>query len=454
MFGTLRVAPQSKQIDYIERADGKAFAEMGGVVPPHSACTQCRAKKIGCGGQKPRCSRCNAASLNCVYAPKETSSGRRRAKRNYGGEIVQPDTPISARPELGQPHTTTDLCIVVAEDQPVLHSATSTSGLDPSSVSSGCSAPAPSTSSEQNDSISRTRGFGEKNNPTDTSLITRGISLGPVLPTDMLELPFSTPSPEDPFGFIVSGPATCSVNELIGHEYEDLNLFNETISDLGVNLNTLWSAPEVPARPGNHGSAAPLSTDSNDALPSMFIDESTLAPSHLTPGDPENEPKCTRRCVCIITHLLEAIDDRIHNVRPTTLEGVLSWLKAACRQSLDVIQCQTCYADSEQMLLLLLLCDKLIMLDRKLLCHTMNAANFRSSVAMRDYEISEPGEMAIIIRLLCGRQMVTISKLLAGIKASPSVQGKHIQSIMIRNMEQQVAKTLVGVKDTLATSIR
>ncbi|KAI1426562.1 hypothetical protein F5Y12DRAFT_741516 [Xylaria sp. FL1777] len=461
MFGTLRVGPKSKQIDFVERANGKSFTEMGGVVPPHSACTQCRAKKLGCGGQKPKCSRCNAASLNCVYAPTQGSAGRRRAKRNCSGDIIQPkDAPgfSSLQPRPGSEHTqaTTGQYNAIPKEHTIPSSRTPTSGseLSPSMsistpTSSAIPACVPSTSSPPCGSLPQGKESDDEIRNTGTQFVTQDVSsLGPDLSVGMLEPPFGSNPTDASFSFLVPESMTDDVGGSISQEYGGQNMF----ADFGVDFDTLWSKTGVLAFPSNDGTTMSSTVGSYAGQSSMPIAVSTLSPTPLLPGrDTETEPKCARQCTVI--PLLDEADDGIYNTRPERLEGALSWLKKACKQSQEVLQCQTCYSNSEQMMLLLMLCDKLIMFSRKLLWHTLDESNFQSTVTMRDYEISEPREMATVTRLLCGHQIAGISKLLAGIKISPALEGKQVHSTMIRNMEQQVSKTLESVKECITTSI-
>ncbi|KAI0972806.1 hypothetical protein F4678DRAFT_52477 [Xylaria arbuscula] len=466
MFGTLRIGPRSTEVDFIERANGKSFTEMGGVVPPHSACTRCRSRKLGCGGQKPKCTRCNADSLNCVYAPKQGSSTRRRLKRGGGRRIVRPSDPSIAslqQVQLGpeqtrpvtHPYTSTQVQAVSSSGAPISHSGSPSSAsvtLNTSTTNLICVS---STTSSLDETVLSSKGSNGGNQDTNTRIVTQDlVSPTPDLSTDMLEPLFSSNSAGAPFEFLDSESTTDGVGETTSREYRGKDSSSETMheAELGSELNAFWFMTGALGFPSDNGAAMPLSMNSHAASPSIPIDRFSLPPASIYLGnDAEAELKCTRQCT--ITSLLEEADNGMYNTKPESLEAALSWLKSTCKQGLVILQCHTCYINPDQMMLLLMLCDKLIMFSKKMLWHTLDESYFQDPFTIRNYEISEPGEMASVIRLLFGHQIATISKLLGGIKKSPALEGKKVQAVMIRNMEQQVAKTLVSVKDCIATSI-
>ncbi|CAI7653281.1 unnamed protein product [Penicillium pancosmium] len=81
MFGTLRYLPEKKVGEFLERESG--VAEDGATnKPQHSACDNCRIKKIRCSGRKAGCSRCKTLSLPCNYTHALTR--KRKRKQPYG----------------------------------------------------------------------------------------------------------------------------------------------------------------------------------------------------------------------------------------------------------------------------------------------------------------------------------------------------------------------------------
>ncbi|KAL4922543.1 hypothetical protein BDW62DRAFT_54836 [Aspergillus aurantiobrunneus] len=71
MFGTLRYLPEKKTAEFLER-------ESGATKPQHSACDNCRVKKIRCSGRKAGCSRCKTLSLPCSYTHAPARKGKRK----------------------------------------------------------------------------------------------------------------------------------------------------------------------------------------------------------------------------------------------------------------------------------------------------------------------------------------------------------------------------------------
>ncbi|KAI1291171.1 hypothetical protein F5Y03DRAFT_46246 [Xylaria venustula] len=464
MFGTLRIGSRTKEVDFIERANGKSFTEMGGVVPPHSACTRCRSKKLGCGGQKPKCSRCNADSLNCVYAPKQGSSTRRQLKRSGGRRIVQPSDPsilsppeVQLGPEQTRPvtrlYTSAQVQAVSSSAAPVSHSGSPSSAsvsMDDLTTELICVS---SMAGSLDEAMLSSKRSNDENQDTNNRIVTQDlVSPTPDLSTDMLAPLFSSNCASAPFEFLDSESTSGGVGETTSREIGNKDSPGQTMPELNSELNAFWSMTGALGLSSDNGAAMPLSMDSHTTSTSISIDGFSLPPTSIHLGrDTEAEPKCSRQCT--ITSLLEAADNSMYNSRPESLDAALSWLKSTCKQGLVILQCPTCYISPDQMMLLLMLCDKLIMFSKKMLWHTLDESYFQGPFTIGDYETSEPGETASVVRLLFGHQIAAISKLLVGIKKSPALEGKKIQSAMIQNMEQQVAKTLMGVKDCIATSI-
>ncbi|KAK3687928.1 hypothetical protein B0T22DRAFT_489713 [Podospora appendiculata] len=255
------------------------------------------------------------------------------------------------------------------------------------------------------------------------------------------------------------------------HDGSDSHLFNEALSDSSTDFNVdhlagLWSTSSTeggmqylvmphgvptPPRSASHTSMVPGTMTGLSGGPSPVLSRcDAIPPSELQRPGGNSSSRCSRQCLYTITLLLEEIEQRMHSMRPPRLEGVLSWQKEACQKCIQVLHCQNCYASSEHMMLLIMFCDKLIMLTQKLLWHTADESGFHGSIPMRDYEINDPNEMVACIRFLSGHCVKKIAQLLAGVKMSPAVEGKQVQLMMVRNIELQVAKTLNAVQEHIA----
>ncbi|KAI1358150.1 hypothetical protein F5Y08DRAFT_345999 [Xylaria arbuscula] len=458
MFGTLRLAPDSNTVDFVERTDGRSFSEMGSIVPPHSACTHCRSKKLRCGGQKPACIRCKTSSTKCVYAPLD---GRRRTlggqKRTHEGNVIQELT-LTAKDPRQTGHS-----LIPVQDR---HSPPSSPGSRPMTNSASSSTPGapvsvlPSTTEQHSPLSSGSGAFMGTSMTNDQELAPKPTT--PCLdPRSITELPGP---------LLHSHPHEAELH-FIGTE-TTLGTADEWTHVVGSSPDAFQDALAAPTRFSTDAAALwsiPMSF-MEDLLPNSSL--GIASSSSFMPGTgmtaptssfsarnsnlnsrPVDSAECSNQCLAILTLLLEEVDNIMHNMVPDNLESVLVWHKGTCKKCLDVFQCQRCYVSWEQMMLVVMLCDKLIMLIKKLLWHTLDEKQFGCAVRIGDYETADPSERTGILRLLCTTRVKDMARLLVDIRSSPAVEGKEVHLVIIRNMEQQVARTLEGIKDCVARSI-
>ncbi|PYH43803.1 Zn(II)2Cys6 transcription factor domain-containing protein [Aspergillus saccharolyticus JOP 1030-1] len=81
MFGTLRYLPENQAGEFLERESG-VNGNIPTNKPQHSACDNCRIKKIRCSGRRAGCSRCKTLSLPCNYTPTPARKGRTKPASN------------------------------------------------------------------------------------------------------------------------------------------------------------------------------------------------------------------------------------------------------------------------------------------------------------------------------------------------------------------------------------
>jgi hypothetical protein len=231
-------------------------------------------------------------------------------------------------------------------------------------------------------------------------------------------------------------------------------------NDFNVDMDALWSVTSAESLSylGAHDAPTPSASASHiSLLPTSGLSGSSSISSRLEGvGDfkiSNGNNRCARQCLYTITPLLEEVEHRMHSMKPPRLEGILSWQKEACQTCFAVLHCPTCYSSSEHMMLLIMFCDKLIMLTQKLLWHTTDESSFHGPISMRDYEMNDPNEMIAFVRFFSGYCVKKIAQLLAGVKSSPAIEGKQVQLMMIRNIEQQVAKTLNGIRDNISVFV-
>ncbi|KAE8396121.1 hypothetical protein BDV23DRAFT_168384 [Aspergillus alliaceus] len=81
MFGTLRYLPENKTGEFLERESG-VVRNAPTNKPQHSACDNCRVKKIRCSGRRAGCSRCKTLLLPCSYTHVPTRKCKRKPPPN------------------------------------------------------------------------------------------------------------------------------------------------------------------------------------------------------------------------------------------------------------------------------------------------------------------------------------------------------------------------------------
>ncbi|KAL4733556.1 hypothetical protein BDV11DRAFT_213667 [Aspergillus similis] len=96
MFGTLRYLPEKKTAEFLKRESG-VVGNTATNKPQHSACDNCRVKKIRCSGRRAGCSRCKTLSLPCSYTHVPT----RKCKRKQAPSSSKPDEENETCPEPG-----------------------------------------------------------------------------------------------------------------------------------------------------------------------------------------------------------------------------------------------------------------------------------------------------------------------------------------------------------------
>ncbi|KAF2018910.1 hypothetical protein BU24DRAFT_488968 [Aaosphaeria arxii CBS 175.79] len=77
----------------------------------HSACDDCRTRKLKCSGESPQCSRCAREGIRCVYSPQK-QMGRPR-KRRREDEVTPPEPTPEIPPEI-PPHSSYELPTTLA----------------------------------------------------------------------------------------------------------------------------------------------------------------------------------------------------------------------------------------------------------------------------------------------------------------------------------------------------
>ncbi|KAJ2986146.1 hypothetical protein NUW58_g5162 [Xylaria curta] len=251
---------------------------------------------------------------------------------------------------------------------------------------------------------------------------------------------------------------THSISDGVG----DAHLYDEALYDssFNVGLPTTWpcSSAEMPSFSDRGIASRPASNAYSSLIPTYDTSAPLLVP-HF--GEAQGRPtagagisnNCDRRCLLIVTPLLEIVENHMHSIKLPSPEGILEWQKSACLKCIQVLGCPACFTNSEHMMLLIMFCDKLITLVNKILSLTADNSRFQTSFQARDREINDSAEIIGVVQLLSGLGIRKIAKLLVCIKASPAVEGKEVQMMLIRNIEQRVERTVTKIKDSIVSLI-
>lgn len=158
---------------------------------------------------------------------------------------------------------------------------------------------------------------------------------------------------------------------------------------------------------------------------------------------------CANRCLKVMKSLLEELETRMHDMRPCKADVALSFQKQSCIQCTQVIRCKSCYTDPDAMLFLTMICDKLIMLNKKILWYMREGTSVEQQLLVGEYEVDQTEEWGSMLQLLTVVQLRKIKALVNDIERSPAVEGRHAQLIMLKSVKQQVIALLGRIREAL-----
>ncbi|KAF5973520.1 hypothetical protein FBULB1_8266 [Fusarium bulbicola] len=307
MFGTLQFNHSANAgPTFVERADGAAFSALGNNVLQHTACDQCRQKKLRCTGRKTGCERCKACSTECTYTQLFGSNVRRKERKRTAW---QNDAAARSRSPSSEQQSESD------------NAAHVTNRTSPSaSVQEG-------NNSDQSGSNSSVDPLA---NPLDATLLE--------------DAPMGSNTSGDEFVFFDLDPST------FDHFH--------------------WSPYSIPGIP------SPRSTQADTF---SFLDSrastATTATQIFSNSTNASNSACGGRCLKVMKSLLEDLETRMHEMKPCKADVTLSFQKQSCNQCTQVVRCKSCYTDPDAMLFLAMICEKLIMLNKKILWYTREGTN-------------------------------------------------------------------------------
>ena len=101
------------------------------------------------------------------------------------------------------------------------------------------------------------------------------------------------------------------------------------------------------------------------------------------------------------------------------------------------------------MMFVTMICDKLIMLNKKILWYTREGASVEQQLVVGEYEVDQIEEWGSMLQLLTAVQLRKIKALVDDIETSPAIEGRHAQLIMLRSVKQQVIALLRRIREAL-----
>ncbi|KAI0390651.1 hypothetical protein F5Y17DRAFT_471465 [Xylariaceae sp. FL0594] len=446
MFGTLQLNQRSNTVEFVERADSKSFCDRGNTVPPHSACVNCRAKRLRCDGKKPQCSRCKSscsALPTCRYSLAKGGVDRRRTRSTLNRRPSSPPPASPPKSNDSSDHSTTTPAPAAAVQLGTEHG-------DMQALAS------PSFLDVHLFDLSRQTSF-----PSGASF-----ECGP----ERDAVPLRSETAAD-------GVMGGHLDHAYGQSHylafdQSLSMDMSTVWDYHTTMSGMSSSSTAEA--GTSAPTSPIQPPSLSLSPSLSIVDTVVSAAAAprpslhpgsVPGDgrkasvSEKSPSrnCTRRCLLVIAPLLEVVEDLLHGVGQPSLEGILSWQKIACRECVKALECPQCSTSSEHMMLLIVFCDKLMALIKRVsssvtVGRTSHSAA-QSMLQVEDYLVTDAAEITGFVKLLSAMCLKKVTRLIKSIEGSPAVEGKQVQQMLMRNIEQQAQRTAQEIRESILSLI-
>ncbi|KAG4281923.1 hypothetical protein FPRO06_10827 [Fusarium proliferatum] len=392
MFGTLQFNHSANAgPTFVERADGAAFSALGNNVLQHTACDQCRQKKLRCTGRKTVCERCKACSTECTYTQLFGSNVRRKDRKRT---VRQNDTAAQSQSPSSEQQSESDT---------MQSTAAVTNRTSPSASAQG------GTIGDENGSNSSVDPLA---NPLDATLLE--------------DAAMSSNTSGDEFVFFDLDPSTFDLPD------------SNSLPDFH------WSPYSIPGIP------SPRSTqpDTFSFLDSRSSTATTATHMISNPINISNST-CAGRCLKVMKSLLEELETRMQDMRPCKADVALSFQKQSCIECTQVVRCKSCYTDPDAMLFLAMICDKLIMLNKKIIWYTREGSKLEQHLRVGGYDVDQTEEWGSMLQLLTVVQLRKIKALVDDIEKSPAIEGRHAQLIMLKSAKQQVIVLLGRIREAL-----
>lgn len=163
--------------------------------------------------------------------------------------------------------------------------------------------------------------------------------------------------------------------------------------------------------------------------------------------------QCSRQCLGGMDSLLEELEACLHDMGPCKADAALAFQKRAYSQCFQIVNCHTCYVDPDAIMLVTMICDKTVMLNKKILWYTKEDSHVEKPLTVGVYEMDQQEDWAGMVQILTAVQLRKVKQLVDCIEASPAIQGKHAQVIVLRSVKQQVIALLGRVKAVITARI-
>ncbi|KAF5606480.1 uncharacterized protein FSUBG_6089 [Fusarium subglutinans] len=392
MFGTLQFNHSADAgPTFVERADGAAFSALGNNVLQHTACDQCRQKKLRCTGRKTGCERCRACSTECTYTQLFGSNVRRKDRKRTARQNDDATRSQSPSSEQQSESDTMRSTITIANKT------------------------SPSASVQEENSSSQ-NGSSSSVDPL----------ANPLNATLLEDAAMGSNTSGDEFVFFDLEPSTFDLPD------------SNSLPDFH------WSPYSIPGIPSPRSAQA----DTFSFLDSR-ASTATTATRIFSNSTNASNSACGDQCLKVMKSLLEELETRMHDMKPCKADVALSFQKQSCIQCTQVVHCKSCYTDPDAMLFLAMICEKLIMLNKKILWYTRDGTNLEQQLRVGEYDVDQTEEWGSMLQLLTVVQLRKIRALVDDIERSPAIEGRHAQLIMLKSVKQQVIALLGRIKEAL-----
>ncbi|KAI9879765.1 MAG: hypothetical protein M1830_007207 [Pleopsidium flavum] len=491
MFATLRC---NKEALCVERSTHPPFQGQG---QQHSACNNCRAKKLKCTGEKNDCDRCRTKGIQCVYVEPAHSKGakRRRSNQSSAGNTSTPSSSSVSASSAASAELLTDVSVVRADQAPATgaingpHSAKEHTNAantptehrvpvdDVGNFDLGITSDFISLLETSAPNIG---GGGQEDEMTFISCSTAELNedsrlsfsdlttLEPVV-EDYLDFDFEIESNQRLNGTGNVMDDTCSY--LSDFNY-DFSVLPSPIHMPSPIQSTLVDPSASPAQIHQLNQARlrqdspPLPTADSDVPGSLALvydhDDVTSRSSSTTSS--YSSPSCP--CMHTALGILENLEVKNSRLNLYAIDHVLCFKKRALAQCNAMLDCRNCNTLSGFMMLLVVICEKMVVSFERLAtsCREqqeqhrtpLGVGGWRKSentglasgqsIFLGDYEVDLAEERWCLVRVLITLQMKNLGDLLVRLKRVASPWNWETHNTILGSIDRRFRDTAASIR--------